>query len=114
MTFPEDPIDVYPMGQRVVMFVDFADVAEVADDPDVVTLQYLEGDGKLVAVWHAALDNPSVGRWEYGLTIPLDGDKAAEPWTYRYDGTSVDPAGVNSADEKRFEVAPSPFYPPTT
>jgi len=113
MPFPEDPIDSYPMGQRVAMFVDFKDAAGDPANPDVVTLQYLEGDGNLVTVLQASLDNPLAGRWEYGVTIPLDGDKAAEPWTYRFEGTSIDPAGVNAADEKRFEVQPSPFYPPT-
>ncbi len=39
MPFPEDPINTYPQGQRVRMFVDFTDVAGAAADPDVVLLQ---------------------------------------------------------------------------
>jgi len=113
-TFPEDPIASYPQGQRVTMFVDFTDAAGVAADPDVVLLQYLEGDGNPVAVLQVALDNPSVGRWEFGVVLPLNGDKAVKPWPYRFEGTSADPLGVNAADEKRFEVEPSPFYPPSS
>lgn len=114
MTFPEDPIPTYKQGQRITMFVDFTDAAEADADPDVVLLRYLEGDGTVVDVLQASLSNPSVGRWEYGITIPRDGDKAKEPWVYRFEGTSVDPAGVNAVDEKRFEVEPSPFYPPSS
>lgn len=112
--FPEDPIPTYKMGQRVKMFVDFTDAADAAADPDVATLYYLEGDGTVVTIVHGALSNPSLGRWEYEVNLPLDGDKAVKPWAYRFEGTSVDPAGVNAADEKRFEVEPSPFYPPTS
>ena len=86
--FPEDPITVYAQGQRITLFADFKDTTDAAADPDI-------------------------GRWEYGITLPQDGDKAARPWVYRFEGLSVSPAGVSAADEKRFEVAPSPFYPPT-
>ncbi len=114
-TFPEDPIASYPMGQRVTMFVDFTDAAGDPADPDVVVLRYLEGDlaGTRVDVLQVGLDNPSVGRWELGIVAPLDGDKAVKPWAYRFEGSSADPLGVNAADEKRFEIDPSPIYPPS-
>ena len=111
--FPEDPINVYQQGQRVTFYADFKDAAEDAADPDIVLLRYLEGDGTIVDVLQVALDNPAVGRWEYGINLPQDGDKAADPWVYRFEGVSVSGSGVNAADERRFEVAPSPFYPPT-
>lgn len=116
MTFPEDPIPTYPMGQRTVMYVDFTNVAGIAANPDVVVLHYFDGEDEptVVDVLQGSLDNPTAGRWEYGVTLPLDGDKAKNPWAYRFEGTSADPAGVNAADEKRFEVEPSPFYPPTS
>lgn len=112
MAYPsEDPITTYQQGQRITMFVDFVDAAGVAADPDVVLLHYFEGDTEpAITVLQVALSNPSVGRWEFGLNLPQDGDRAGA-WTYRFEGTSVDPAGVNSVDEKRFEVEPSPFYP---
>lgn len=113
MPFPEDPIASYPMGQLVTMFVDFTDASGAAADPDVVVLLYLEGDGNPMTVLQGSLSNPSLGRWEFGVIMPLDGDKAVEPWAYRYEGTSVLQTGVNSADDKRFEVEPNPFYPPT-
>lgn len=111
--FPEDPITVYSQGQRITLFADFKNAADDAADPDVVLLRVLEGDGTITDVLQIALDNPAVGRWEYGITLPQDGDKAAQPWVYRFEGVSVSPAGVSAADEKRFEVSPSPFYPPT-
>lgn len=111
-SFPEDPINVYQQGQRVTMFADFKDASGTAADPDVVLLRYIEGDGSIVDVLAVSLENPNVGRWEYGLTLPQDGDKAAKPWVYRFEASSVLASGVNAADEKRFEVDPSPFYPP--
>ncbi len=115
MAFPEDPIETFHQGQQVTLFVDFADKAGDPADPDVVLLRLIEGDTAETAVdvLQASLTNPSVGRWEYDLTIPKDGDKALKPWTYRFEGTSA-PGGVTAADERRFEVAPSPFYPPTS
>ncbi len=112
-TFPEDPINVHQMGQQVTLFVDFVDKPGDPADPDVVLLRYIEGDDNVVDVLQGALANPSVGRWEFDVVIPQDGDKAVKPWTIRFEGTTVDPNGVNSVDEKRFEVAPSPFYPPS-
>jgi hypothetical protein len=113
MTFPEDPIERFPMGQRVRMFVDFTNAAGAPDDPDVVLLSYLEGDSdNLVAVLQAALTNPTIGRWHFELNLPLDGNKTGA-WSYRFEGTSASAASVNAVDEKRFEVSPSPFYPPS-
>lgn len=115
-TFPEDPIEVFHMGQQVTLFVDFANKSGAAQNPDAVLLRIIEGDeaATVVDVLQASLDNPSVGRWEYNLTIPKNGDKAIKPWTYRFEGTSVPAGGVTAADERRFEVAPSPFYPPSS
>ena len=115
MTFPEDPINAYPMGQRITLFVDFTNEAGDAANPEVVLLKYIEGDtaGTVVDVLKASLDNPSTGRWEYGLTLPKNGNKAVEPWAYRFEGTSVTPGGVHAADDGRFELEPNPFYPPS-
>jgi len=113
MSFPEDPIPHFPMGQRVRMFVDFTDAADAAADPDVVILRYIEGDSDaLVDILQASLTNPSVGRWQYEINLPLDGNKAGA-WLVRFEGTSASAAGVNAVDEKRFEVDPSAFYPPS-
>lgn len=112
MTFPEDPINAYPMGQRVTLFVDFLDKAGAAADPDVVTLRYIEADDTAVTVLQGSLDNPTVGRWAYDVDMPLDGDKSGV-WSYRFEGTSAAASGVNAAEEKRLELEPSPFYPPT-
>ena len=113
MAFPsEDPINTHQQGQRVKLFVDFTDAAGAAADPDLVLLRYLEGDDNLIDILQGSLANPAVGRWEFETNMPLDGNKAG-PWTYRYEGTSVLATGVNAVDEKRLEVEPSPFYPPT-
>lgn len=113
-TFPEDPINVYQQGQQVLLFVDFLDVAGDPADPDgSVTLRYVEGDGNVVEVLQAGLDNPSVGRWQFSLATPRDGDKAAKPWTYRFEGISSIVTLVNADDERRFQLAPSPLYPPS-
>jgi hypothetical protein len=114
MTFPEDPIPTYKQGQRITLYVDFTNAAGAAANPDAALLKYIEGDGTEVEVLQAALTNPSLGRWEYGLALPKDGDKAVKPWTYRFEGTSAATSGVNAADEKRFEVEASPFYPPSS
>ncbi len=66
-----------------------------------------------MTVLQVGLANPSVGRWQLDVDLPTDGDKAAKPWPYRFEGTSALDTGVNAADEKRLEVEPSPFYPPT-
>ena len=115
-TFPEDPINVHQMGQQVTLSVDFKDVAAVAADPDTVLLRIVEGDeaGTVTDVLQASLDNPSVGRWEHQLLTPKNGDKAIKPWTYRFEGDSADKTSVNASDERRFELAPSPLYPPST
>ena len=114
MSFPEDPINSYPMGQRIVMSADFKNVAGVAADPDTsATLIYIDGEDVKTTVLTGALDHPSTGRYELGLKLPKDGDKAVKPWEYRFEGVSAAADGVNSADEGRFEVEPSVFYPPS-
>jgi hypothetical protein len=111
MTCSDDPIAEYHLGQQVTLYVDFANDDGDAADPDTVLLRILEGDGSTVTdVIQASLSNPSVGRWEYDLTLPLDGDKTAKPWLVRWEGTSG-VGGVIAATEMRFEAIPTPFYP---
>lgn len=110
-----DPIREYHMGQEVLLSTDFTD--ETVDppapgDPDAIQLLILEGDGNVVTVVMGTLTNPSVGRWEYRLTLPLDGDKAVKPWRYRFEGSSA-PGGITAVDSRRLNVIPSPFYPPS-
>jgi len=106
----EDPIAHYTQGQEITLYVDFATEAGTPEDPDVVLLRIIEGDGTIVDVLMASLDNPSLGRWEFKIVIPKDGSKAIKPWVYRYEGSSG-PGGITAAAEDRFEVDPSPFYP---
>lgn len=112
---PDDPSREYHMGQEVLLSSDFTDETvspPLAGDPDVIQLLILEGDGNQVTVLQPALANPSVGRWEFRLTVPLDGDKAVKPWRYRFEGASA-PGGITAVDVRRFNVIPSPFYPPS-
>lgn len=109
----DDPIPEYHLGQQITAYVDFADVDEVATNPDAVLLRILEGDGTTVTdVLQGSLSNPSTGRWEYDLTIPKDGDYASKPWVLRWEGDSA-PGGITAMAESRFEAIPSPFYPPS-
>jgi hypothetical protein len=110
MPIAEDPINEYPMGQRVRLFVDFTNKAGVPANPDVVILKYLEGDSdNAVLILQASLANPTVGRWEFEFNVPATAAKSGA-WIYRFEGSSASASGVNAADEKRFEVPPSPFY----
>jgi len=111
----DDPIREYNLGQEVLLSADFTDETQdpaVPGDPDVVQLLIQEGDGSQYTVVMGSLSNPSVGRWEYRLAIPLDGDKAVKPWRYRFEGASA-PGGITAVQRRRFHVIPSPFYPPS-
>lgn len=113
----DDPIKEYNMGQEVLCYADFTDETTdppTAGDPDVVQLLIQEGDLAKTqqTIVMGALTNPSVGRWEYRLTIPKDGDKALRPWRYRFEGASG-PGGITAVQRRRFHVIPSPFYPPS-
>jgi len=112
MTFPEDPINNYPQGQRIKLFVDFKNAAGVAANPDTTQLEYIDGAGTKTTVLQASLTNPAAGRWEFQLQLPQDGDRAGA-WSYRFEGTSAASSNVNAAAGQRFNVRPSPFYPPS-
>lgn len=113
MALADDPIAEYHLGQQVTVFCNFTDENGDAADPDTVLLRIFEGDGETITdVPQVSLSNPSVGRWEYDVTIPKDGGWAVEPWVARFEGDSA-PGGVTAVDETRFEAIPSPFYPPS-